>query len=208
MLRGTRVTHDFVNLQCRRVAFCSKRVGAGGTRLAKNEGIMSEVGIILGIVIILVVAVADIIVRLRIAPHRRDKFLEDLLDSMTEPEPAEKMGRTPQASMGLDDSLVESLLRHFEMSATSRHILTALALQTEGMNEPEVLSAVNHQLANQRRQELPAAVVRKIVMILMRADLTTIRQGKLEITNAGRHLHTILVSRSTGAAPASAFASP
>lgn len=169
---------------------------------------MSEVGIILGIVAIVVVAVADIIVRLRIAPRRRDKFLEDLLESMTDPEPAERMSQVNRAPTVLDVSLVESLLRHFELSATSRHVLAALALRTEGMSEPEVVAAVNHQLARQRRRELPATVVRKIVMILMGADLTTIRQGKLEITNAGRHLHTILQARSTAAAPAAAFASP
>lgn len=168
---------------------------------------MSEVGIILGIVAIVVVAL-DIIARLIIAPRSRDKFLENLLESMTEPEPAEQRERVPQSSMRLDDSLAESLIRHFELSATSRHVLAALALRTEGMSEPEVLSAVNHHLARQRRRELPAAVVRKIVMILMGADLTALRQGRLEITNAGRHLHTILHARSSGAAPASAFASP
>ena len=169
---------------------------------------MSEVGIILGIVAIVGVAVADIIVRLRIAPRRRDKFLADLMESMTEPEPAEHMSQVNRAPTVLDDSLVESLLRHFELSSTSRHVLAALALRTEGMSEPEVVSAVNHQLARQRSRELPAAVVRKIVLILMGADLTTIRQGRLEITNAGRHLHTILQARSTAAAPAAAFASP
>lgn len=182
-------------------------IPAGGTRLAKNGSIMSEVGIILGIVVIVAVAVADIIVRLRIAPRRRDKFLEDLLESMTEPGPADHMSLVNRAQIVLDDSLVESLLRHFELSATSRHVLAALALRSEGMSEPELLSAVNHQLARQRRRELPAAVVRRIVMILMGADLTALRQGRLEITNAGRHLHTILQARST-AAPVSAFASP
>lgn len=169
---------------------------------------MIEVGIILGVVVIVVVVTADIIVRLRIAPRRRDKFLEDLLESMTEPEPAQQTERKPQTSMGLEDSLVESLIRHFELSATSRHILVALAVRTEGMSEPEVLTAVNHQLARQRRRELPAAVVRKIVMNLMGADLTALRQGKLEITNAGRQLYAILQARSTDEAPAPAFASP
>lgn len=169
---------------------------------------MSEVGIILGIVAIVGVAVADIIVRLRIAPRRRDKFLEDLLESMTEPEPAEHISQINHTPTVVDDSLVESLLRHFELSAISRHVLAALALRTEGMSEPEVVSAVNHQLARQRRRELPATVVRKIVMILMGANLTALRLGRLEITNAGRHLHTILQARSTAAAPAVAFASP
>lgn len=169
---------------------------------------MSEVGIIFGIVAIVGVAVADIIVRLRIAPRRRDKFLEDLLESMTEPELAEPSSPVNHAPTVIDDSLVESLLRHFELSVISRHVLAALALRTEGMSEPEVVSAVNHQLARQRRRELPATVVRKIVMILMGADLTALRLGRLEITNAGRHLHTILQARSTAATPAVAFASP
>jgi|EBPBio282013_DNA_FD.fasta_scaffold17183_1 hypothetical protein len=169
---------------------------------------MNEVGIILGIFVIVVVVAADMIVRLRIAPSRRDKFLEDLFESMTEPEPAEHMSQVNHAPTVLDHSLVESLLRHFELSAISRQILAALALRTVGMSEPEVVSAVNHQLARQRRQELPAAVVRKVIMILMGADLTALRQGQLEITNAGRHLHTILQERSTAATPAVSFASP
>lgn len=57
---------------------------------------MSEVGIILGIVALVVVAAADTIVRLRIAPRRRNKFLEDLLESMSEPEPAERVAGKPR----------------------------------------------------------------------------------------------------------------
>ena len=48
---------------------------------------MNDTGIILAIVAVVAVAVTDIIVRLRIAPRRRDKFVEELLESMTEPEP-------------------------------------------------------------------------------------------------------------------------
>ncbi len=181
---------------------------ARGTRLAKNRSIMSEFGIILGITAIVAVAMLDIIVRLVVAPRRRDKYLETLLDSMTEAEPADQMLRAPHASAALDDSLAESLLRHFEQSATSRHVLAALTSRTSGMPESEVLAAVNRELANLRKQELPAAVVRKVVMILMGADLAALRRGRLELTTAGKRLHALLQVRSTEVTPAPAFVSP
>lgn len=169
---------------------------------------MSEIGIILAILAAITFLIAcDIFVKRLAAKRSRNCLWVYLLNLMLESERANQMAHKPQP-LAMDNSLTESLVRHFELSAASRHILTTLALQKGGMSELDVASAVNLQLARQCRQELPAAVVRKIVMILMGSHLTTIRQGKLEITNAGRHLHTILQSRSTGAAPASAFASP
>ena len=76
------------------------------------------------------------------------------------------------------------------------------------MSESEVLSVVNRQLARQRKRELPPAAMRKVVMILMAADLAALRQGKLEITKAGRQLITLLDAHTTDASPAVAFASP
>jgi hypothetical protein len=127
---------------------------------------------------------------------------------MTEAEPADQMLRAPHASAALDDSLAESLLRHFEQSATSRHVLAALTSRTNGMDEAEVLGAVNRELAHLHKQELPAVVVRKVVMILMGADLATLRQGQLELTTAGKRLHALLQVRSTAVPSAPAFASP
>lgn len=181
---------------------------AGGTRLAKNGSIMSEVGIISVTIAIVAIVTLDIIVRLVAAPHRRDKYLEGLLDSMTEAEPADQMSRAPHASAALDDSLAESLLRHFEQSATSRHVLAALTTRTGGMPEAEVLAAVNRELAHLRKRELPAAVVRKVVMILMGADLAAVRQGRLELTTPGKRLHALLQVRSTEVTPTPAFVSP
>ncbi len=170
---------------------------------------MSEIGIILAILAAISFLIAcDIFVKRLAAKRSRKCLWENLLNLLLESEPANQVSHKPKPPMAVDNSLTESLVRHFELSAASRHILTTLALQNGGMSESDVALAVNLQLARQRRRELPAAVVRKIVVILMGADLTTIRQGKLEITIAGRHLHTILQSRSTGAAPASAFASP
>lgn len=167
---------------------------------------MSEVGIILGIIAIAVVS-ADIIVRLWIAPHRRDKWTESLLDSMIESESADRVGQVLPATACLDDVLGESLLRHFEQSATSRHVLAALAFRSDGMPESEVLAVVNRALASSRKRELPIAVVRKVVMILMGADLAALRQGRFKLTVAGKRLHALLEVRSAGLLPSYAFAS-
>lgn len=169
---------------------------------------MSEVGIILGVLAIIAVTLLDIIVRLVVAPHRRDQYLEDLLESMTEPEPTNEKSRTPHASAALDDSLAESLLRHFEQSATSRHVLAALTTRPGGMRESEVLAAVNRELARLRKRELSAAVVRKVALILMGANLAALHQGRLELTTSGKRLHALLQVRSTGATPAPAVVSP
>jgi hypothetical protein len=179
-----------------------------GTRLAKNGSIMNEIGTILGIIAIVAVALLDIIVRLVVAPDRRDKYVESLLDSMTEVEPVDQVSRAPHASAALDDSLAESLFRHFEQSATSRQVLAALTATTGGMPESEVVSAVNRELTHQRKRKLPAAVVRRVVMILMGADLAALRQGRLELTIAGKSLHALLQVRSIEAEPTPAFVSP
>lgn len=169
---------------------------------------MNDIGIILGIIAIVAVVMLDIIVKLVVAPRRRDKYVESLLDSMTEVEPAGQTARAPHASAAVDDLLAESLLRHFEQSATSRHVLAALTAATGGLPESEVVTAVNRELAHLRKRELPAAVVRKVVMILMGADLAALRQGRFELTTAGKRLHALLQTRATETAPASAFVSP
>jgi hypothetical protein len=169
---------------------------------------MSEFGITIAIIVIVIVAATDIIVRLRIAPRRRDEFLENLLNSMIESEPIDPMMRAFQVPTRLDESLGESLLRHFELSTTSRQVLEVLARRSLGMSEIEVLSAVNRQLAFQRKRELPPAVMRKVVKILIAADLLERREGKLQIAEAGRQLINVLQARTMGISPAAAFASP
>lgn len=169
---------------------------------------MNEFGIIVGIIAIVAVIAADIIVRLVIAPHRRDKWTESLLDSMIEPESAVRDGRLFPTAACMDEALGESLVRHFEQSAISRHVLAALAFRTDGMHESEVQRAVNGMLAQERKRELPTLAVRKVVMILMGADLAALRQGKFQLTTPGKRLHALLEARSTEALPLAAFASP
>jgi len=192
-----------------RIANCSHFAPnkTGGTRLACNQSIMSKIEIILTLTVIVVVTL-DTIVRLVVVPHRRDKFVETLLDSMTEPEPPDQTARLPHASAALDDSLAESLLRHFEHSATSRRVLAAFTLESDGMRESEILSAVNRKLVHVRKRELPAAVVRRALIILIRANLAELNGERLELTTSGKRLHALLEVRSTGAMPAPAFVSP
>ena len=75
------------------------------------------------------------------------------------------------------------------------------------MRETEVLAAVNRQLQARGRRELPAAVVRKVVTILMGADLVALRKGALEITSAGSELNVLLQPRAAAVPPAPVFVS-
>lgn len=155
---------------------------------------MNLAEIILCVTAIVVVA-ADIIVRLMIAPHRNHKFIEDLCDGITELQPATELKAMDRAAEPTVGRLEESLLRHFEQSTVSREVLKTLASQARGMSEAEVLAAVNHRLAQKRRRELRAAIVRKVVMILMGADFVVLRDGSLWITDVGKHLNACLHRR-------------
>lgn len=162
---------------------------------------------LIGVIALVAVVAADILVRLVIAPHRRDRWTESLLDSMIESKADAREQPILPAAASLDDALGESLVRHFEQSATSRQVLAALAFRAGGTHESEVLTVVNQQLARSRRRELPAAVVRKVMMILMGADLAALRQGRLELTVAGKRLHALLEVRAADGLPSAAFAS-
>jgi hypothetical protein len=71
-----------------------------------------------------------------------------------------------------------------------------------------VQQAGNRKPTQERKRELPTSVLRKAMMILMGANLAVLRQGKLQLTTAGKRLHALLELRSTDALPAAAFASP
>lgn len=168
---------------------------------------MNEFTVLVGVIALVAVVTADILVRLVIAPHRRDRWTESLLDSMIESKANRQSKEVLPAAASLDEALGESLVRHFEQSATSRQVLAALAFREGGTHESDVLAAVNRQLARSRKRELPATAVRKVLMILMGADLAALRQGRLELTVAGKRLHSLLEVRSADTLPSAAFAS-
>jgi hypothetical protein len=169
---------------------------------------MNDFGLMVGIFSLFAVIAAGIIARLVVTPYRRSKWVERLLDNMIEPASVARAGPRFLAAALMDDALGESLVRHFEQSALSRQVLTTLAFRTDGMHTSEIRQALNKMLAQERKRELPASVVRRVVMILMGANLATLRQRKLQLTTAGRRLHALLQVRSTSALPSPAFASP
>lgn len=81
-------------------------------------------------------------------------------------------------------------------------------MRDEGLNETEILEAVNHGLAQKQKHELPQTVIRKIMMVLMRANMVALRQGSLRLTDAGRQLNALLQTRATSSPPPLAFVSP
>jgi hypothetical protein len=75
--------------------------------LAKNGNIMSEFGIIIGIVAFVVIAPIGIFRSLK-NPQRRNRIVEDLLESMAEPELDEDAEDTLHRADRLDGSPVSS----------------------------------------------------------------------------------------------------
>ncbi len=142
----------------------------------------------------------DLLVRLRTHRHRKDRFIESLFDTLLQPallpQSSTKSPVPKPANLPTPESLAENLLRHFQQSAVSRLVLRILALQQGGAAEAGLLAEVNQHLVQTGKRALPPAVVRRVVMILMGADLVALNQGRLEITNAGRQLNTLLEARS------------
>lgn len=167
---------------------------------------MNEAVIFLCVVAIAVVA-ADAIVRLVLAPRSRDAFLEKLIDTLIETDAATQGATRDHSDARSIEQLSENLLRHFEQSAISRNVLEVLAIRDEGLNEIGILEAVNHRLVEKHKRELPQTVIRKIVMVLMGADMIALRNGSLQITDAGRQLNALLQARVTCGQPSAAFAS-
>ncbi len=149
----------------------------------------------------------DIIVRLGTARHSKDKWLEELLDTLVEPEIATDVSMADHPEPESVGRLAEHLFRHFQQSAVSRNVLAVLAARKGRMHENELLAALNRQLQARGRRDLPAAVVRKVVTILMGADLVALRKGALEITSAGSELNVLLQPRAAAVPPAPVFVS-
>lgn len=164
---------------------------------------MTGFSLILGVVALVAVIVADFVIRLVLAPHRRDEWTAALLDSLIKPMPkVQRSGMFP-ASVAMDETLCESLLRHFEQSTATRQILGLLSEQSDGMNESEVRETVNRRLAESESRELPAAAIRRIALILKNAGLVSFSQRRLKLTVAGQRLHALLEARaSVSAEPA------
>jgi len=153
----------------------------------------------------LAAVVADVIARLIVAPNRKDRHYEELLESLVEPDPPAHAAAVDPSDPALA-RISENLLRHFGHLAASRRILDALATEGGRMSESGVLAAVNGRLQAARKPPLPPSAARKVIRILERADFVALRDGILHITDAGRQLHSLLSLRRQEIAPEPAMA--
>lgn len=142
----------------------------------------------------IVVIAADVVVRLVILPARKDQFIAELLDHLTGPCPEEENSPAESVATPSTSDLEESLLRHFEKSATSHQILSMLAVH-DGLTQKDLVAALNRASDERSRPRLPLAVVRRVAIILLRAGLVEVEQGLLRITEVGRELHSIVQDR-------------
>jgi len=138
---------------------------------------------------------ADIAVRLVIAPHNKDRLVEDLLNILHEPHPVSNAVPGLAPTHLPSESLGEGLLRHFTQSWLSCRIVATLAASDAEMRESDIVAEINAVLIESGRRALPEVAVRKVLMILMGADFVTLRHGALSLTALGRHLHSVLDER-------------
>ena len=136
----------------------------------------------------------DIAVRLYLARDRRDGFYESLLqirdglstrNNISEPDPV----RT-------DDSLATALITYFQQSFASRQVMAALASSGDGVPGRHLEQQVAHYVAETWKRKLPLTAIRRVLMILMGANLVDQQNGKFALTNLGWNL--FLKTKSAG----------
>jgi hypothetical protein len=149
-----------------------------------KEG-MNQQDVYLVIVAIAIVAL-DIFVRLYYAHDRRDAFYRSLLQMQSG-----LSSRTPisvTAPENADDSLSHALLAYFKQSFTSRQVMTALATSVDGMPGRQLEKQIAETVAEKWNRELSINAIRRVIMILMGANLVNLHDGKFALTNVGWNL--------------------
>lgn len=125
----------------------------------------------------------DIFVRLYRAPGRRDGFYRSLLET------SEGVPQRGDVAGGADDaSLGPALLEFFRQSFTSRHLANALAGAGGSMTGSELEKQVATEIAAKWNREMPINAIRRVIMILLGANLVEQRGDKLALTEAGWRL--------------------
>ena len=143
--------------------------------------------------IAIIVIGIDIVIRLRVAPQGRDAFYKALIE----------MGagmRSERRLSPMEDeqlSLSHALLRVFQESFTSRQVIAALAKSPDGLEGEELEQHVRESAVQQWNRPLSINAIRRVIMILMGANLVDQRDGKFAMTGVGWTLHSRLESAPT-----------
>lgn len=134
------------------------------------------------------VVAADAIIRLRLAPARRDRLLKQLLSVAH----GSGEGASGEGEQREGPALTDSLLKHFQQSFTSRQIVQALAGAPSGMTQKELEERVNEFAVRSEERSLPSSAVRKVLMILMGAGFVRLADGRFRMTDIGWALDAML----------------
>lgn len=127
------------------------------------------------------VVALDIVVRVFVYPKRRDRFYQALLE-MQAGAAAQRAKQSPSLD---DESLSEALLEYFQQSFTSRQVLSMLATSVHGMGGRELERKIADRVAEEWRRELSINAIRRVIMILMGANLIELQGEKFALTNIG-----------------------
>lgn len=153
----------------------------------------ATVTIVLTVIAIIVLG-ADILVRVVILPHKRDTFLEGILDHLLDPGTGTAAQGFPESTALPAKDLHECLLRHFEKSGTSRRMLKVLT-ETSGLDPEDLAEALNKPRAGADHPPLPLAAARRVAGILVNAGLAGVDRGMVRITDLGKELNSLLQER-------------
>lgn len=135
------------------------------------------------IIIAIAVVGLDIALRIFVHPRRRDRFYQALVEMQTGVAARERRGKT--ASAFRDESLAEALLSYFHQSFTSRQVMAALAASNDGMDGKELEQQIAEHVSQRWNRDLPTNVIRRVIMILMGANLVSLRNDKFALTDVG-----------------------
>ncbi len=128
----------------------------------------------------------DIVVRVFVYPGRRDRFYQALLEMQAGV--ASPRRNDIHARAAEDETLSQALLAYFQQSFTTRQVLAALATSVDGMRGKELEQQISKHVAEQWNRELSINAIRRVIMILIGANLIELRDGKFALTNVGWNL--------------------
>lgn len=159
---------------------------------AVHPGLMAT---IIMVAVAVAVVGADLVVRLVLAPRRRDAFINELLDVLAGPVEQTEPASAQQPADPQVPEITECLLRHFERSGISYRILNTLADGETSLEQRELTAVLNRSQSERGKPALSLAVVRRVATALLHAGLVSIEGGALKITALGRELEGLLRSR-------------
>jgi hypothetical protein len=140
------------------------------------------------VVVAIVVVALDIIVRVKgvgVARDKREWFYKSLLEMQAGLSARNHISKVTSPH---DDLLAHALLAYFQQSFTSRQVMAALATSVDGMEGRQLEKQIAARVAEKWNRELSINAIRRVIMILMGANLVDLRDGKFALTNVGWNL--------------------